>query len=52
MMALIGVELETLISEPDALTTRPPRFRARRADHKRLGFTVVHLPSDQQSFYD
>ena len=23
-MALIGVELETLVSEPDALTTRPP----------------------------
>ena len=23
-MALVGVELETLISEPDALTTRPP----------------------------
>ena len=24
MMALAGVELETLVSEPDALTTRPP----------------------------
>ena len=24
MMALEGVELETLVSEPDALTTRPP----------------------------
>ena len=23
-MALVGVELDTLISEPDALTTRPP----------------------------
>ena len=23
-MALVGVELETLFSEPDALTTRPP----------------------------
>ena len=23
-MALVGVELETLVSEPDALTTRPP----------------------------
>ena len=35
-MALVGVELETLVSESDALTTRPPpwlRFRARRADH-------------------
>ena len=24
MMALAGIELETLISEPDTLTTRPP----------------------------
>ena len=24
MMALAGVELETLVSEPDTLTTRPP----------------------------
>ena len=24
MMALAGVELETLVFEPDALTTRPP----------------------------
>ena len=24
MMALAGVELERLVSEPDALTTRPP----------------------------
>ena len=24
MMALAGTELETLVSEPDALTTRPP----------------------------
>ena len=23
-MALVGVKLETLVSEPDALTTRPP----------------------------
>ena len=23
-MALVGIELETLVSEPDALTTRPP----------------------------
>ena len=26
MMALAGVELETLVSEPDALTTRPPQL--------------------------
>ena len=33
-MALVGVELETLVLEPDAHTTRPtPCFRARRADH-------------------
>ena len=25
-MALVGVELETLVSEPDVLTTRPPPF--------------------------
>ena len=25
-MALVGVELETLVSEPDALTTRPRRI--------------------------
>ena len=25
-MALAGVELETLVSEPDTLTTRPPLF--------------------------
>ena len=30
MTALAGVELESLVSEPDALTTR--RFRARHAD--------------------
>ena len=24
MMALAGVEFKTLVSEPDALTTRPP----------------------------
>ena len=23
-MALVGVEIETLVSEPEALTTRPP----------------------------
>ena len=24
MMALVGIELQTLVSQPDALTTRPP----------------------------
>ena len=28
MMALAGVELETLVSDTDALTTRPPPLRA------------------------
>ena len=28
MMALAGVEPETLVSEPDALTTRPPYFES------------------------
>ena len=28
MTALAGVELESLVSEPDALTTRPPPFTA------------------------
>ena len=26
MMALEGIELETLVSKPDALTTRPPPY--------------------------
>ena len=25
-MALVGIELETLVSESDALTTRPPKI--------------------------
>ena len=31
MMALAGVELETLVSEPDALTTRPPHLPGNQA---------------------
>ena len=27
-MALVGVELKSLVSEPDALTTRPPPYMA------------------------
>ena len=38
-MALVGVELVTLVSEPDALTTRPPPAL--------LGFTsAVKVSSD------
>ena len=29
-MALVGIELETLVSEPDALTTRPPLIKKYR----------------------
>ena len=28
-MALVGIELVTLVSEPDALTTRPPPCRSK-----------------------
>ena len=35
-MALVGVELETLVSEPDALTTRPPP----------CNYIVEHIRSD------
>ena len=33
-MALVGVELEALVSEPDALTTRPPRLTLVKKDHQ------------------
>ena len=32
MMALAGVELEMLVSEPDALITRPPRLTLIKKD--------------------
>ena len=31
-MALVGIELETLVSEPDALTTRPPPCALTKSD--------------------
>ena len=37
-MALVGIELETLVSEPDALTTRPPPCVVPR---NRLGSAVI-----------
>ena len=37
-MALVGVELETFVSEPDALTTRPPPV-----DHPRCQRTKIIL---------
>ena len=33
-MALVGVELETLVSEQDALTTRPPRLTLIKKDRQ------------------
>ena len=36
MTALAGVELESLVSEPDALTTRPPPYR-----WKTNGFFII-----------
>ena len=38
MMVLAGVELETLVSNPDALTTPPPLF-------------VIFLKQDERKFY-
>ena len=38
-MALVCIELEMLVSETDALTTRPPPC-AYRFDFKTLGFNV------------
>ena len=41
-MALVGVELETLVSKPDALTTRPaPRVCVKNFMCKKM--TCVHL---------
>ena len=37
MMALAGVELETLVSEPDALTTRPPPCATTKKIFQNLG---------------
>ena len=39
MTALAGVELESLVSEPDALTTRPPTlFKALHYKIKKLQY--------------
>ena len=41
-MALVGVELETLVSQPNALTTRPPSiyvtFKISAASFNQLAF--------------
>ena len=41
-MAPVGVELENLVSEPDALTTRPPRHLSRR---------IVRMESTEKAAY-
>ena len=35
-MALVGIELETLVSESDALTTRPPPCKSTQVNNQRL----------------
>ena len=47
-MALVGIELETIVSEPDALTTRPPpcavfKTQMRRLKHSCFLRTNVHF---------
>ena len=48
MIALAGVELETLVSEPDALTTRPPSCdngasRRRTRNTRLLSFIIYKM---------
>ena len=43
-MALVGIEPETLVSEPDALTTRPPEFINAYSDS-------LHFTSAAKSIY-
>ena len=40
-MALVAVELETLVSEPDALTTRPPPWKDRQNGEHRKGRVFI-----------
>ena len=46
-MALVGIELETIVSEPDALTTRPPPCR-RKENRPGLPKTAKKLPTCPQ----
>ena len=39
-MALVGVELETLVSESDALTTRPPPCAAEKIVRQAFSFSL------------
>ena len=42
-MALVGIELETLVSEPDALTNRPPVWHLSRR--------IVRMESTEMAEY-
>ena len=41
IMALVGVKLETLISQPDALTTSPPSINATFKNSPALSFNLL-----------
>ena len=43
MMALAGVEPETLVSEPDALTTRPPQTISNANLHFMPVIPLIHI---------
>ena len=46
-MAVVGIELETLISEPDALTTRPPpcepEYNLKTVKHSRFPIKAMSI---------
>ena len=43
-MALVGIELETIVSEPDALTTRPLNFTL---TNQNINAIILKLKFDQ-----
>ena len=49
-MALVGVELETLVSEQDALTTRPPPY-AFKAFRLTLVKRIVRMETTEKAEY-
>ena len=42
-MALVGVKLETLVSQPDALTTSPPSINATFKNSPAVSFNLLAL---------
>ena len=40
-MALVGVKLETLVSQPDALTTSPPSIHATFKNSPAISFNLL-----------